>query len=1384
MAVGAGNVSVVELVAQATGFNTTGKSIDDINQHLTQLLGTMGKVGKIDIYNKLLKDGDTATGKLKASMTVLDQFGNVYTVVSKKIGASGDQYKLVATEVKKSTNVLQDNLKVQKEAAKVIDQNAKAAEAGAKKWREALDSIGKRKAGQGDVSDINKQLGGFSGGFTNAGMLGIDRANKNLLDLLSKSNVKTPRLNQIFGATQKNDRSVLDGLSESEQKVSIALRRLSAAFDQASSAGQRTQNVLIGFRGMLRLLEVQQLHSVISNLSSYFEQASAKSTELTGQIALIQTISQSAKLSTDDWRDSLIRLSNAYGFDAIDVAKAGYEAISNQIAKGAAVTPFLAQSFEFARATASSAAQSVDLLSAALNGYGLGTESVQKVSAILFKTIDLGRVKASELANTLGNSTPIAHSLGISLEELMAGIATLTIQGIKSDTALTLMNNIMLKLMKPTAGMKELFQDWGVASGEAAIQAFGFVGVLEKLNMEYQKGGISKIADTIKDMRGIRGITALFANDFGENYKKTLGEITKGQEEFTNAVNITANAMQTKLAIEFQKLNNLFVGNVGFKKNELFLSAIQRIGGLDKAAKGFADAMMAVTGILVEVGIHFVNLNTLFDKANIGIGKLAPVILTAGTAYLIMYRAGNLVSAMLPLLNRGISATTSIANPASVAIGALGERMGLLNKNAFYGSLQFSAMAGKIGAIATVAIPALIGAYSYLQAVQQENERLALTGGSDFLASIADADIEASKKLQESTEKLSASLTGGLTKNLKELNLYWSVFQSRLNSLGEDALKSTSKFSIEDFENSLIGKNSVSKLQLLSERFNVLAGDIKNLFDVKNFEGADKALEKILDTTKLFKEEQRKVTEEVKKTTEAIRQSSEDKAFEYKLFNKSDSRKVKAFGQRSAVLQGEAEAALAAKDFEKADKLIERAIAAREKSMSISESAVSSQGFGKPKGLAQFQDLLETRIKIQEALGSTAKMGTRGDEMTDWARSMHNLVNQNLKSITAVETKLQEASNTVVKLTDMMEKAASKLNLEKGTLRENFDAFAGGLEDVTRRTDPFKGQSQDVLVYLFAKEGISLDSLIQKYRELNIVKEDFQKSLMKGSTDTDDERFGKFKAAQKKLEEVIQLQLTLRNKAKSANEQRLFDLPVFTETTTGTGAAKKSAQQVLEEVQRLGARGLTSDGSVKAQQLVIDSFVTERDKAVAELVKTKDELGDLFKNKLPETFKAATEAIKQAADPMKAIQDSLRDSLKGMREEADRLINKLKDIAPIAPAPVGNALGGLMMGGGGFGGAFAGGGMIDGPLGRDNLFIRAHAGEFVVNAEAAQKFYPQLTAMNSMYTAAPAYNNGGPITQVGDIHINTTLTGQTDIDVISIGKQLRREIKRGTVRLS
>jgi len=89
----------------------------------------------------------------------------------------------------------------------------------------------------------------------------------------------------------------------------------------------------------------------------------------------------------------------------------------------------------------------------------------------------------------------------------------------------------------------------------------------------------------------------------------------------------------------------------------------------------------------------------------------------------------------------------------------------------------------------------------------------------------------------------------------------------------------------------------------------------------------------------------------------------------------------------------------------------------------------------------------------------------------------------------------------------------------------------------------------------------------------------------------------------------------------------------------------------------------------------------------------------------------------------------------------------------------------------------AGGGFL--PQGTDTIPAMLSPGEFVVNARSARKFFSQLVAINA--GVRPVYRQeGGPVTNVGDIHVTVKGNETARQTARTIAAGVRRELRRGT----
>lgn len=315
------------------------------------------------------------------------------------------------------------------------------------------------------------------------------------------------------------------------------------------------------------------------------------------QIALLKTLTQDADnvtTSFDRWQESILRVSSAVGKSKEEIASAGYDLLSNQITKGVEDTETaLTKASRFATATNSTVNDSVNLLSSVINSFGKNVGDTDDILAKLFTTIDLGRIKASDLANTFGRPGVAAKSLGLSFEELGAAMITISQTGLGVEQTNTLITNVLHKLINPTEEMQKHFDDLGVSTGEMYVRQLGLVGVLEDL-IKTTGGSTAELSKFFNEIRGEQGITQLTGRI--DVLKDALTKL-KDNKTYGGALDQFKDLSGQRFQEEMTKYNNAFI-----KFKEIALDALLWV---TKDVGGLSNALVLATGLTTALGGAF-----------------------------------------------------------------------------------------------------------------------------------------------------------------------------------------------------------------------------------------------------------------------------------------------------------------------------------------------------------------------------------------------------------------------------------------------------------------------------------------------------------------------------------------------------------------------------------------------------------------------------------------------------------------------------------------------------------------------------------------------------------------------------------------------------------
>jgi TP901 family phage tail tape measure protein len=380
------------------------------------------------------------------------------------------------------------------------------------------------------------------------------------------------------------------------RKVLEVQKTLTEMGKAGSIAGK---GIVISWQGVFRLFQAHVLHSVLSVIVSDFRQALAAAADFEKQIALIQTITTEADGSFRQWSNTLRDVADQIGKPSVEVAQAAYDALSNQVSTTTEDTArFVEVAGNFARITGSTTPDAVNLLSSAINAFGHTADDTEQIAASFFDTIDKGRIKATNLANTYGRTSAFAKALGLDYRDVNAAAVVLTQTGVSEADALTQINAVFSKLIKPTEETIKLFDELGVRSGAELITTFGGLGgALQELARQAAAGNI-EFGETFNEVRSGRGGLTL-AEDAARAFQQALKDVTGDASRFRDEIaKFDSVAPGVRLQKEFQQFRNFITDDLGRE-------ALQTIDQLTRQFGDLSDTLTKIVSTAVEAAKAF-----------------------------------------------------------------------------------------------------------------------------------------------------------------------------------------------------------------------------------------------------------------------------------------------------------------------------------------------------------------------------------------------------------------------------------------------------------------------------------------------------------------------------------------------------------------------------------------------------------------------------------------------------------------------------------------------------------------------------------------------------------------------------------------------------------
>lgn len=300
----------------------------------------------------------------------------------------------------------------------------------------------------------------------------------------------------------------------------------------------------------------------------------------------VSTLSEDVAANLQKYVDQVADMTTQIPIGATEAAKALYQ-IESAGHHGADGLNVLRESAKGAIGGVTDTATTADAITTILNAYNMEASEAQHVSDLLFTTVRLGKTNMSQLGTTIAQVAPVAASFGVSIEDVLAAIASLTKQGTKTSVAVRQVRDAI------TATTKSM--------GDGAFQGRSFLDAMDEVAQKAQ-GSNNALRQDLGTLQALNAVLALT----GKNSQAARQDVADMQN--------SAGAAEAA----YQKMASTAGTQVTLLRNNIF-----------KAILPLADEMRAMSGDIARY------MNEAFDS---GVMDKALVSLEAFIAAYATYR--------------------------------------------------------------------------------------------------------------------------------------------------------------------------------------------------------------------------------------------------------------------------------------------------------------------------------------------------------------------------------------------------------------------------------------------------------------------------------------------------------------------------------------------------------------------------------------------------------------------------------------------------------------------------------------------------------------------------------------------------------------------------
>ena len=397
--------------------------------------------------------------------------------------------------------------------------------------------------------------------------------------------------------TEKN----LDEAAEAARKASEEVEKFG---DKSEESGKQSEESSKksrdGIKELQGVLASAGIAATLNEIKNGFFDCSEAAAQFETSTAMVATIADTSQKSLSSISKEVRSYSNETGEAASDMAEATYQAISASV-NTADAAAFAGTATKLAVGGFTSATTAVDVLTTAINAYGLAASDATQLSDCLITTQNLGKTSVDQLAQSVGKVIPLASAYNVQMDNLSSAYAVLTANGIATAESGTYLKSMLNELGDTGSDVSEvLLNSTGKTFAQLMEQGYSLGDVMAMLGDAVDGDSTAFNALWSSTEAGI-GALSLF-NAGADKYNSVLDSMRTSAGATEKAYSTMADTTDKSKQRMENSFNNLKI-SVGDVLNPALTQVYEGFTGVFAGMSDFVDEYPAVVAAISAIAV-------------------------------------------------------------------------------------------------------------------------------------------------------------------------------------------------------------------------------------------------------------------------------------------------------------------------------------------------------------------------------------------------------------------------------------------------------------------------------------------------------------------------------------------------------------------------------------------------------------------------------------------------------------------------------------------------------------------------------------------------------------------------------------------------------------